>query len=201
MAEMPEIDAVLGTGEVPQIVQAIGGGVAASGGTSPHAFYRSNEPPAGSHQPPGSGHQPPATRHQPPAYIYDADTPRVFATPRHYAYVKVAEGCDYACAFCIIPTLRGNYRSRPEESIVREARRLAANGVKELLLISQDTTFYGVDRRERGALPRLLRQLNEVDCSTCTPRRLTMRRSRRWRSARRSASTSTCRCSTRPTRC
>jgi len=163
MAEMPEIDAVLGTGEVPQIVQAIGGGVAVSGGTSPLAFYRSNEPPAGSHQPPGSSHQAPATRHQPPAYIYDADTPRVFATPRHYAYVKVAEGCDYACAFCIIPTLRGNYRSRPEESIVREARRLAANGVKELLLISQDTTFYGVDQRERGALPRLLRQLNEVE--------------------------------------
>src|SRR5580765_3738762 len=149
MAEMPEIDAVLGTGEVPQIVQAIGGGVSVSGGTSPLAFYRSNEPPA--------------TSHQPPAYIYDADTPRVFATPRHYAYVKVAEGCDYACAFCIIPTLRGNYRSRPEESIVREARRLAANGVKELLLISQDTTFYGIDRRERGALPRLLRQRNEVE--------------------------------------
>ena len=156
MAEMPEIDAVLGTGEVPQIVQAIGGGLAGSGGTSPLAFYRSNQPLATSHQPPGSSHQP-------PAYIYDADTPRVFATPRHYAYVKVAEGCDYACAFCIIPTLRGNYRSRPEESIVREARRLAANGVKELLLISQDTTFYGIDRRERGALPRLLRLLNEVE--------------------------------------
>jgi ribosomal protein S12 methylthiotransferase len=156
MAEMPEIDAVLGTGEVPQIVQAIGGGVALNGSTSPLAFYRSNQPPATRHQPPG-------TSHQPPAYIYDADTPRVFATPRHYAYVKVAEGCDYACAFCIIPTLRGNYRSRPEESIVREARRLAANGVKELLLISQDTTFYGIDRRERGALPRLLRQLNEVE--------------------------------------
>jgi ribosomal protein S12 methylthiotransferase len=163
MAEMPEIDAVLGTGEVPQIVQAIGGGVAVSGGTSPLAFYRSNEPPTTSHQPLATSRQESATSHQPPAYIYDADTPRVFATPRHYAYVKVAEGCDYACAFCIIPTLRGNYRSRPEESIVREARRLAANGVKELLLISQDTTFYGIDRRERGALPRLLRQLNEVE--------------------------------------
>jgi ribosomal protein S12 methylthiotransferase len=77
--------------------------------------------------------------------------------------VKIAEGCDYKCAFCIIPTLRGEYRSRPGDSIVREARALAARGVKELLLISQDTTFYGIDRRERGALARLLRELNTVD--------------------------------------
>jgi ribosomal protein S12 methylthiotransferase len=85
------------------------------------------------------------------------------ATPKHYAYVKIAEGCDYKCAFCIIPTLRGHYRSRPSDSIVREARRLAAGGVKELLLISQDTTFYGIDRQERGALARLLRELNAID--------------------------------------
>jgi ribosomal protein S12 methylthiotransferase len=77
--------------------------------------------------------------------------------------VKIAEGCDYKCAFCIIPTLRGQYRSRPGDSIVREARALAARGVKELLLISQDTTFYGIDRHERGALARLLRELNAVD--------------------------------------
>ncbi len=98
-----------------------------------------------------------------PTYIYDADTPRLLATPKHYAYIKIAEGCDYKCAFCIIPTLRGHYRSRPAESIVREAHMLAARGVKELLLISQDTTFYGVDRGERGALARLLRELNAVD--------------------------------------
>ena len=98
-----------------------------------------------------------------PTYIYDAETPRLLATPRHYAYVKIAEGCDYKCAFCIIPTLRGHYRSRPAESIVREARALAERGVKELLLISQDTSFYGVDRGERGALARLLRELNTVD--------------------------------------
>jgi ribosomal protein S12 methylthiotransferase len=87
----------------------------------------------------------------------------MLATPRHYAYVKIAEGCDYKCAFCIIPTLRGNYRSRSQDSIVREAESLAARGVKELLLISQDTSFYGVDRQERGALARLLRALNRVD--------------------------------------
>ena len=98
-----------------------------------------------------------------PSYIYDADTPRLLATPRHYAYLKVAEGCDYTCAFCIIPTLRGAYRSRSTDSIVKEARQLAAGGVKELLLISQDTTFYGIDRGERGGLARLLRALNEVE--------------------------------------
>jgi ribosomal protein S12 methylthiotransferase len=76
--------------------------------------------------------------------------------------VKVAEGCDYTCAFCIIPTLRGSYRSRTEASIVAEAEALAATGVRELLLISQDTTFFGIDRGERGALARLLRRLNAV---------------------------------------
>src|SRR5262249_29722808 len=99
---------------------------------------------------------------EPPTYLYDASTPRLLTTPRHYAYVKVAEGCDYTCAFCIIPTLRGSYRSRDEASIVVEAERLAAQGVRELLLISQDTTFFGVDRGERGALARLLRRLNDV---------------------------------------
>jgi ribosomal protein S12 methylthiotransferase len=145
--EIPEIDAVLGTGDVPEIVNAIGG---AAGWTSPLTFYRAPT-------------QHPAPSRPIPSYIYDADTPRLLATPKHYAYVKIAEGCDYKCAFCIIPTLRGAYRSRPADSIVREARGLAERGVKELLLISQDTTFYGIDRQLRGALPRLLRQLNGVD--------------------------------------
>jgi ribosomal protein S12 methylthiotransferase len=110
-----------------------------------------------------SRHQPLGGRAQLPTYIYDAQTPRRLATPGHYAYVKIAEGCDYTCAFCIIPRLRGPYRSRPADQIVREARRLADGGVKELLLISQDTTFYGNDLGERGALARLLRELNRVD--------------------------------------
>src|SRR5262245_17393 len=152
--EIPEIDAVLGTGEVPHIVGAITGGV------SPLTLYRRDQLAAPVDGPATAGHY---ARHEAPTYIYDADTPRLFATPRHYAYVKIAEGCDYKCAFCIIPTLRGAYRSRPHESIVREARSLAARGVKELLLISQDTTFYGIDRGERGALARLLRELNAVD--------------------------------------
>jgi ribosomal protein S12 methylthiotransferase len=172
--EIPEIDAVLGTGEVPQILDAIGDSRLATrdsllscadspratdGSPSPVTLFRSagavrrvNEPPAASRQPPDL-----------PTYIYDADTPRLLTTPRHFAYLKIAEGCDYTCAFCIIPTLRGKYRSRTSESIVREARGLAAQGVRELLLISQDTTFYGIDRGERGALARLLRELNAID--------------------------------------
>ena len=143
--EIPEIDTILGTGEVPDIVNAIGG--SAGEGVSPLTFYT------------GPGAPPPGTL---PTYIYDTDTPRYLATPKHYAYVKIAEGCDYKCAFCIIPALRGHYRSRSAESIVREAQALSARGVKELLLISQDTTFYGIDRGERGALARLLRDLNTV---------------------------------------
>src|SRR5439155_13753918 len=154
--QIPEIDAVLGTGEVPDIVNAIGGDARLKPrAPAPLTFHRSTLG-----NPPGALVNPPSTL---PTYLYDAETPRYFATPKHYAYVKVAEGCDYKCAFCIIPTLRGNYRSRPADSIVREARALAARGVKELLLISQDTTFYGTDRGERGALARLLRELNAVD--------------------------------------
>ncbi|MEI6667134.1 MAG: 30S ribosomal protein S12 methylthiotransferase RimO [Acidobacteriota bacterium] len=102
-------------------------------------------------------------RRRSPDYLYDADTPRTLVTPAHFAYLKVAEGCDYACSFCIIPTLRGHYRSRSVDSIVTEAKRLADRGVRELILISQDTSFYGIDRGERGALARLLRALNRID--------------------------------------
>jgi ribosomal protein S12 methylthiotransferase len=159
-AQIPEIDAVLGTGEVPEIVAALGDEPAKAGphDTGPHVIQllRANGEPVGTRD------QRLETRDL-PTYIYDAETPRLLATPRHYAYVKIAEGCDYKCAFCIIPTLRGHYRSRSEASIVREAETLAAQGVREILLISQDTSFYGNDRGERGALARLLRALNRVD--------------------------------------
>ena len=172
-AEIPEIDAVLGTGEVPEIVRAISGGTTAA---APLNFYRASAPATLSlstgamHGAPGTGQGVLGTSNAAPrtlrtlsTYLYDADTPRVLATPRHYAYVKVAVGCDYACAFCIIPTLRGGYRSRPSASIVRETRSLVEQGAKEVVLISQDTTFYGIDRHERGALSRLLRELNAID--------------------------------------
>jgi ribosomal protein S12 methylthiotransferase len=156
--EIPEIDAVLGTGDVPDIVEALGGmrAAAATAGAVPLTVYRSSRSvtaPADAASDVSAG----------PTYLYDASTPRVLTTPHHYAYVKIAEGCDYTCAFCIIPTLRGQYRSRDEDSIVREAGDLAARGIRELLLISQDTTFFGIDRGERGALARLLRRLNGID--------------------------------------
>jgi ribosomal protein S12 methylthiotransferase len=152
--EIPEIDAVLGTGEVEGILAAINGSrtelspgePAGVNGAVPLTFHTKSR--AGASL---------------PTYLYDAETPRLVTTPGHYAYVKIAEGCDYTCAFCIIPTLRGAYRSRTADSIVREAQSLAARGVRELLLISQDTTFYGIDRGERGALAALLRRLNAID--------------------------------------
>ena len=82
-----------------------------------------------------------------PKFIPDYATPRFRLTPRHFAYVKIAEGCNHPCSFCIIPRLRGSHRSRPQADIVAEARRLVAEGVKELNLISQDTTYYGLDLR------------------------------------------------------
>ncbi len=139
--QMPEIDVLLGLDEVPLIAEALAG--APRDGRHAVSLIR-----------PGRGA---------PTYLYDADTPREIATPRHFAYIKVAEGCDCSCSFCVIPTLRGSYRSRPAESIVREARALADRGVREIILISQDTTFYGVDRGERGALGRLLAALDRID--------------------------------------
>jgi len=157
-AEIPEIDVVLGTGEVPEIVNALGRNAGPVAGGAAYVTLTRADGTVVGRNPPRGGRQA-----ELPTYIYDADTPRLLATPRHYAYVKIAEGCDYRCAFCIIPKLRGDYRSRSVESIVTEARTLAARGVKELLLISQDTSFFGIDRGERGALARLLRELNRVD--------------------------------------
>jgi ribosomal protein S12 methylthiotransferase len=163
--EIPEIDAVLGTGEVEGILDAVapgsgardsGSGLAESGAVPLRFFGKSTKNPS-----PDS--RTPSPEPRVPTYLYDSATPRLLTTPKHFAYVKVAEGCDYTCAFCIIPTLRGPYRSRTVESVVQEARSLVERGVRELLLISQDTTFYGIDRGARGELARLLRALNEID--------------------------------------
>ncbi|KPQ38785.1 MAG: ribosomal protein S12 methylthiotransferase RimO [Phormidium sp. OSCR] len=98
-----------------------------------------------------------------PTYIADESTPRYRTTSQGYAYLRIAEGCDYRCAFCIIPHLRGNQRSRPIESIVAEAQQLAEQGVQELVLISQITTNYGVDLYGKPKLAELLRELGNVD--------------------------------------
>jgi len=109
-------------------------------------------------------------------YIPDYDTPRFRLTPKHFAYIKIAEGCNHPCTFCIIPQIRGRHRSRTVESVVAEARQLVKEGVKEINLISQDTTFFGMDTWEQRPNPRtpvdssrgtalttLLRQLNAIE--------------------------------------
>ena len=109
-------------------------------------------------------------------YIPDYDTPRFRLTPKHFAYIKIAEGCNHPCTFCIIPQIRGRHRSRTIESVVAEARQLVKEGVRELNLISQDTTFFGMDTWEQRPNPRtpvdssrgsalttLLRELNAIE--------------------------------------
>jgi ribosomal protein S12 methylthiotransferase len=142
--QLPEIDAVLGTSEIEKIVAAVDPSAAAA---QDAAFVASNAW---------------MTRGL-PTYLYDEDSPRLLATPKHFAYVKIAEGCDHTCAFCAIPQMRGNYRSRRAGSILREAEQLAAAGVKELVLISQDSTQYGLDLGVKDGLADLLRSLARVD--------------------------------------
>ncbi|HMF56258.1 MAG TPA: 30S ribosomal protein S12 methylthiotransferase RimO [Pyrinomonadaceae bacterium] len=96
-------------------------------------------------------------------YLYDESTPRVLATPAHYAFIKIAEGCDRPCAFCFIPQMRGHFRSRRFGSILKEAQDLAAQGVKELVLVAQDSSRYGEDLGEQDALAQLLRELSHLD--------------------------------------
>jgi ribosomal protein S12 methylthiotransferase len=98
-----------------------------------------------------------------PNYLYDEHTPRVLTTPRHSAYIKIAEGCDHPCTFCIIPQLRGQFRSRRFESVIAEAERLAQSGVREITLIGQDTTCYGEDLGLKDGLALLLEKLAGVE--------------------------------------
>jgi ribosomal protein S12 methylthiotransferase len=98
-----------------------------------------------------------------PNYLMSEDTPRVLATGRYSAYLKIAEGCDHPCSFCVIPQLRGKFRSRRFESVIAEAERLAANGVKELVLIGQDTTCYGEDLGLKDGLALLLERLAQIE--------------------------------------
>ena len=91
-----------------------------------------------------------------PTYLYDETTPRFLSTPRASAYIKIAEGCDHPCTFCVIPNLRGKFRSRRFESVVAEAEPLVARGVREITLIGQDTTCYGEDLGLKDGLATLL---------------------------------------------
>src|SRR4051794_14607523 len=113
--EIPEIDALLGTGELPGIIDALAPADARRvAQVHPITFHRKSGRASDGDQ----ASTMPASARTLPTYLYDADTPRLLTTPRHFAYVKIAEGCDYTCAFCIIPTLRGDYRSRTRASIV-----------------------------------------------------------------------------------
>ncbi len=135
MAEMPEVDGVLGTGSYTEVVAAVD-----------ELLREQNVSEFGAIDAP------------------EEETGRILTTPEHYAYIKIAEGCDNRCSYCIIPYLRGKFRSRAMDDILYEARILAANGVKELIVVAQDTSRYGTDLPgHKRLLPELLRQLCKVD--------------------------------------
>src|SRR5919107_455470 len=136
---IPEVDAFLGTSQIDDITKA--------------ADARTN-----------TRSLPVVTLgNQSATYLYDESTPRVLATPSHTAYVKIAEGCDRPCAFCFIPQMRGHFRSRRFGSVVAEARALAEQGVKELVLVAQDSSRYGEDLGQPDGLAHLLRELSRLD--------------------------------------
>jgi ribosomal protein S12 methylthiotransferase len=142
--QLPEVDAVLGTSEIEKIVAAVDPAAVES---QDAAFVASKA----------------WMMRGLPTYLYDENSPRLLATPGHFAYLKIAEGCDHTCAFCAIPQMRGNYRSRRAGSILREAEQLAASGVKEVILISQDSTQYGLDLGIRDGLAQLLHGLARIE--------------------------------------
>lgn len=135
MEEMPEVDGVLGTGNYAEVVSAIDRLLADE---TVNDFGSIDAP--------------------------EVETGRILTTPEHYAYIKIAEGCDNRCSYCIIPFLRGKYRSRQMDDVLYEARVLAANGIKELIVVAQDTSRYGTDFPEhKRLLPELLREMCKID--------------------------------------
>ena len=135
MEEMPEVDGVLGTGNYAEVVSAIDRLLADE---TVNDFGSIDTP--------------------------EVETGRILTTPEHYAYIKIAEGCDNRCSYCIIPFLRGKYRSRQMDDVLYEARVLAANGIKELIVVAQDTSRYGTDFPEhKRLLPDLLREMCKID--------------------------------------
>ncbi|MGB4514805.1 MAG: MiaB/RimO family radical SAM methylthiotransferase, partial [Bacillota bacterium] len=136
LEEIPEIDGVVGTGDFAEIVRIVSDAL--------------------------EGERITVVTKQ-PFFIYDETYPRYISTPPHTAYIKIAEGCSNRCSYCIIPELRGKFRSRPIDSIVREARHLAQHGARELILIAQDTTRYGEDLYGTYSLDRLLKEVSKID--------------------------------------
>ena len=160
---IPEVDAVVGTGELESILDAAG---IAPAQPSDSPFRILTSRPEGDARA-ASGRFSRETWDGAiadlPNYLYDEATPRVLATPRSTAYIKIAEGCDHPCGFCIIPQLRGKFRSRRFESVIAEAERLARSGVREITLIGQDTTCYGEDFGLKDGLALLLEKLAAIE--------------------------------------
>jgi ribosomal protein S12 methylthiotransferase len=162
--EIPEVDAVVGTGELDQILAAAGLASLPAEKESPLRILNSR-PEANAREQAGrfSRREWNAADSVLPDYLYNEKTPRLLTTPRHLAYIKIAEGCDHPCAFCIIPQLRGKFRSRRFESVIVEAERLVAGGVREITLIGQDTTCYGEDLGLKDGLALLLERLAKIE--------------------------------------
>ena len=181
---IPEVDAVVGTGELESILDAAGIArpVAAPSpfnilSGNGHAEVREGrEAGAGTHkmefraegdhrerQGRFSREKWEGAAHMLPTYLYNEDTPRLISTGRTSAYIKIAEGCDHPCTFCVIPNLRGKFRSRRFESVVAEAEKLVASGVREITLIGQDTTCYGEDLGLKDGLAMLLDRLAKIE--------------------------------------
>jgi ribosomal protein S12 methylthiotransferase len=161
--DIPEVDAVVGTGELVNILSATGIAPAPQQSKSPFVVLNSRpEGDARAAQGRFSRETWDGAIADLPNYLYDEDTPRILATPVHMAYIKIAEGCDHPCTFCIIPQLRGQFRSRRFESVIAEAERLAQSGVREVTLIGQDTTCYGEDFGLKDGLALLLEKLAGV---------------------------------------
>lgn len=159
---IPEVDAVVGTGELDRILAATG--VQPVPATSPFVILQSRpEAEARVAQGRFSRESWDGAVSDLPNYLYDETTPRVLTTPKYSAYIKIAEGCDHPCGFCIIPQLRGKFRSRRFESVIAEAERLARSGVREVTLIGQDTTCYGEDLGLKDGLALLLEKLAAID--------------------------------------
>jgi len=162
--DIPEVDAVVGTGELVNILSATGIAPAQPQPNSPLVVLNSRpEGDARAAQGRFSRESWDGAIADLPNYLYDEDTPRILATPGHMAYIKIAEGCDHPCTFCIIPQLRGQFRSRRFESVIAEAERLAQSGVREVTLIGQDTTCYGEDFSLRDGLALLLEKLAGIE--------------------------------------
>src|SRR6202140_1019591 len=167
--DIPEVDAVVGTGELEKILAATGLAPAPAPGNSPFVVLPSR-PEGNARAAQGRFSRESWARESwtgaigdLPNYLYDDPTPPISPPPRYMAYIKIAEGCDHPCTFCIIPQLRGKFRSRRFESVIAEAERLAQSGVREITLIGQDTTCYGEDFGLKDGLALLLEKLAQIE--------------------------------------